>query len=656
MTDDKRLITPEDLGQLRQFSDLVISPDNRWAAFVRQDVDLTANAYTRNLWLADLQTGALYQLTRSGKDSQPAWSPDSRSLAFTSARAGKPQIYLISIVAPGGEPRQLTNQPNGANSPAFSPDGATVAYLAASSAAERRKADDPDADIMIPDDDARFDPRVITSVPYRVGTSYLSDRTQQIMVQAVAEDSDQPARRLTDFDADHQYPRWSADGRSLTFSRVEALGVDEPFRRTRIYRLEIESGTITQLTDNTHAAVMPTPSPDGRWLAFLRFPNEQMSLKYNRLAVLDLESGAVRDVSVAVDASPVAFAWGGGDLYFSAPVRGRSVIYRVDPASGDAVAVVDGDFRVDVFAAGEDGTLIYAAATSQALVEVVQRAPDGTTRQLTHVHRAFLESVTTSAFEELIYPVADGSTVQGWFLLPPGYTPGRRYPLIVNIHGGPHLMWSANDENMWHEFQTMAAQGYVVFFCNPRGSMGYGEAFQVAIQGQWGELAMADIMAGVDALIAKGLVDESQMYITGGSYGGYMTTWIVGHTDRFRAAVTQRGVYNLLSFFGTTDIPSFVDNEFGYTPLTNAQALWEKSPLAHVQNIRTPLMVIHSENDFRVAISEGEQLFGYLRYQGVPTEFIRYPREGHELSRSGEPKHRIDRLQRIMGWFERYRG
>src|SRR5690606_5601273 len=206
-----------------------------------------------------------------------------------------------------------------------------------------------------------------------------------------------------------------------------------------------------------------------------------------------------------------------------------------------------------------------------------------------------------------------------------------------------HIMWGPNNPIEWYEWQNMAAQGYVVMFCNPRGSGGYGEAFQMSVYaGGWSDLAYGDIMAGVDSLIAKGFIDTERMAITGGSYGGYMTTWAVAHTDRFCAAVTQRGVYNLLSFFGTTDIPTFVLNEFGTLPTENAQFLWEQSPLAHAHKIKTPLLIIHSENDYRVSISEAEQLFAYLRRLGVETEFVRFPRDGHELTRNGEPEHRVE--------------
>jgi dipeptidyl aminopeptidase/acylaminoacyl peptidase len=275
--------------------------------------------------------------------------------------------------------------------------------------------------------------------------------------------------------------------------------------------------------------------------------------------------------------------------------------------------------------------------------------------RLTQFNQPLLDQIAFQPLHHLSYKAPDGHGIDGWYLLPPDYEAGKFYPMIVYIHGGPHIMWGPSNPTEGFEWQNMAARGYVTFFCNPRGSGGYGEAFQMAVHGGgWGDLAYGDIMAGVDALIEKGLVDTSRMYVTGGSYGGYMTTWIVSHTDRFKAAVTQRGVYNLLSFFGTSDIPTFILNEFGVLPMDDPTFLWEQSPLAHAHKIKTPLLIMHSENDFRVPISEAEQLFGYLRRVGTATEFVRFPRDGHELTRAGEPEHRVEHLKRILDWFERY--
>jgi dipeptidyl aminopeptidase/acylaminoacyl peptidase len=273
---------------------------------------------------------------------------------------------------------------------------------------------------------------------------------------------------------------------------------------------------------------------------------------------------------------------------------------------------------------------------------------------LTTINQAFLDTVTVQPVHEMRYTLPDGHDIQGWYILPVGHQPGKPCPLIVNIHGGPHIMWGAATQSIWHENQSYAAAGYAVFYCNPRGAAGYGEAFQIALHARWGDLAFADIMAGVDLLINQGIADPDRLAVTGGSYGGYMTAWIVSHTHRFKAAVSQRGVYNLLSFFGTTDIPLFLKDEWGVLPWDDPMFLWQNSPMAHAHKIKTPLLITHSENDFRVHISEAEQLFAYVRGSGGTTRLVRFPREGHELSRSGEPAHRASRLNHILNWFRTY--
>ena len=245
--------------------------------------------------------------------------------------------------------------------------------------------------------------------------------------------------------------------------------------------------------------------------------------------------------------------------------------------------------------------------------------------------------------------------IQGWYLLPLNYEKGERYPLALNIHGGPHVAWGFSTKSMWHEWQFHAARGYAVFYCNPSGSGGYGEAFMRKLHAAWGPVAMTDIMAGVDALLELGIADGKRMAITGGSFGGYMTAWIITHTSRFKAAVSQRGVYNITSFYGTSDVPLLMSNEFDAEPWEDHDVYWDNSPLKYAADIKTPLLLIHSENDFRVPIEQAEQLFAWVRRAtDTPIRMLRYPREGHELSRSGEPGHRISRLNEMIEWFDRY--
>ncbi|HNY19774.1 MAG TPA: S9 family peptidase, partial [Flexilinea sp.] len=252
---------------------------------------------------------------------------------------------------------------------------------------------------------------------------------------------------------------------------------------------------------------------------------------------------------------------------------------------------------------------------------------------------------------ELEFAGTDGLKIQGWYFRPKDFDPQKNYPAVVEIHGGPQIMWG---NSFWHEFQVLCSRGYFVFFCNPRGSAGYGARFQ-KLRGKGGYTDMADIMKGLDAFLAKeGSVDQSKLCVTGGSYGGFLTAWIVTHTDRFAAAVAQRGVYDELNMFGSGDIPESVEWYYGGIPREeNLKELWEYSPIAHARNVTTPLLILHSELDYRCPISQAESFFAYLRRNGNrDVNMVRFPREGHSLSRSGEPWHRIERLRRITGWFD----
>jgi dipeptidyl aminopeptidase/acylaminoacyl peptidase len=244
-------------------------------------------------------------------------------------------------------------------------------------------------------------------------------------------------------------------------------------------------------------------------------------------------------------------------------------------------------------------------------------------------------------------------------LTPPGYDEdegsdeGKDYPLVVEVHGGPHAMWTTAG-TVWHEFQTLAGAGYVVLWCNPRGSTGYGAAFAEAIERDWGSVTATDVLNGVDHVVDSFAVDPANAFLTGGSFGGFMTGWLVGHTDRFRAAAAQRGVYDLASFYGSTDAFKLVEGDFDTTPWESPGFLWEQSPVAGVESVDTPTLVLHAAEDYRVPMNNGEMFYLFLRKQGVDTRLVRYPREGHELSRSGEPRHVVDRLERIRRWFDGY--
>lgn len=681
----KRPVEAEDLYKIVYLEDPRISPDGQWIAFVQVTVSKLENTYKRNIWLAPTDGRKPLQLTRGGKDSQPRWSPDGKYLAFTSVRdlkqkksSDKPQIYLLPIQYPGGDARQLTQMEYGAGNPWWSPDGSRLAFTAGLNTEERRtEGEEPEEapkDLLEARhrkerreeaEKKRWDPRWVERIPYREGTAFLDDRYQQLYVVEVAEgltDEEAKPRRLTDLDEHYGPPSWTPDGKYLLTLRTRRPGVDQPMRERSLFRLSVEDGSEEQITGNEFSEGGPTPtpplaSPDGQWIAYQRSPGRSPYSHPTRLTVIPASGGEARDLSLEFDRSVNDFRWSPDSrwLYMTLNDRGRIEIYRVSPEGGDVEKIIPGTMDAEQFDVAPDMGIAFVAETPSSPPELFWQ-PGGADEpmQLTQVNKPLLDEVIVQPTHEMIVKAPDGQEIQAWYVLPVEYEEGKTYPLAFNIHGGPHAMWSPSTKSMWHEWQFHAARGYVALFSNPRGSDGYGHAFMDAIHHQWGEPAMTDLMAVVNALLDKGFVDESRMAVTGGSYGGYMTAWIVGHTDRFSCALTARGVYNLLSFYGTSDIPSLISDEFDVEPWEDPDKLWKWSPVAYAHQIKTPLLIKHGDNDYRVPIEQAEQLFAIARRSGAPVKFIRYPRDGHELSRSGEPEHRLHRLNLMIDWFDKY--
>jgi dipeptidyl aminopeptidase/acylaminoacyl peptidase len=672
----KRPITAEDLYRIVTIEDPKISPDGAWIAFTRVQPNPFHNNYVRNIWVVPVQGGDPVQLTRGDKDSAPAWSPDSRRLAFQSGRGGdgKPQIYVMPVTAPGGEAVQITRMLNGATHPAWSPDNCTIAFLSAASADERAREDmNQDEKDIAPidkldarhraerweqDDKKRLDPYPAWRIPYRTGTSFSGERYTQIYTVDTSQPDSTPRRR-THREANHEPPVWSPDGACLYTARQLDPTHDEPSRHSAIFRLRVADGELTALTDDSATSFTPCPSPDGKWVAFTRYPRGgafPVTERLTHLAIVAADgSTPARDLSVERDVSAHYLAWTAhSEIVFSSSWHGDGPIYAAAP-DGTTRTLIDGRLRATFLDAGAHG-VAYVASTPECPPELFYLPHGGEARAFTRFNQPFLDDVIIQPTIDRWYDSDAGVRIHGWYVLPVGYQAGKKYPLALNIHGGPHVMWGTGEASMFHEWQFHAARGYIVFCCNPRGSDGYGEAFMQGVHENWGDVAMRDIMTGVDLMIADGLVDAGRMAITGGSYGGYMVAWILGHCDRFKAAVAQRGVYNLLSFYGTTDVPSLISGEFGVEPWQDPEKLWRHSPLAYAHLIKTPLLIEHAEQDYRVPIEQAEQLFAYVRRSGGIVKLLRYPREGHEKSRSGEPAHRVDRLRHMVEWFDTFMG
>jgi len=669
MTDEKRPITAEDLNQIIYVQDPQFSPDGHYVAFVQVTPDPDEKGYKRNIWIYDVEDDTATQLTRGNKDSQPRWSPDGTQLAFVSKRGDKQQIHILPTGGFGGEARTLTNALNGAHSPAWSPDGTHIAYLAPMRNTEREQEDsdeevDPPVDSLEAkyrkdrkeEDEKHFwDPRPMWRIPYRRGTTYVSERYNQIYVIPVDESlegDDAKARRLTNMNADYDPAYWSADGTTLYTSRSFDPDSDEPWRTNTLYAIDANSGVETRVLTDDYNIYLPLPSPDGKWLAYIRRVVGVTDIPM-RLIVMSTDGTDIRVVTKPYDRQAVHWSWSpDSKLAFALASEGTTTPYLYDPEADTSEQLHNGLYDIENIAINGDGLLAMSISTPQNPQELYTLSGDEF-NEVTYFND-WLDEIIVQDVHELRFDSPHGK-VQGWYIKPVGYEDGKTYPLALNIHGGPHATWGYATKTMWHEWQFHAARGYAVFYCNPHGSGGYGEDFMRKLHAAWGPVAMDDIMAGVDAFLELGIAAPDRMAITGGSYGGYMTAWIIGHTDRFKSAVSQRGVYNINSFYGTSDIPLLMSNEFDAEPWENHDVFWDNSPLKYASNIKTPLLLIHSEYDFRVPIEQAEQLFAWVRRAtDTPIHMLRYPREGHELSRSGEPNHRISRLTEMVDWFDKY--
>ncbi|BCX05624.1 MAG: peptidase S9 [Candidatus Roseilinea sp.] len=700
-------ITPESLYDIVLLDDVRVSPDGSYAAFVRIGVDRSGNKYNRTIWIKDLtdRRAPARPLTASVKDGSPRWSPDGRYLAFISTRDEKPQVFVLPMHEPG-EARSVTTHPNGIEAFEWSPDGRRIAFTARMRADEcaqedekaakdegRKTEDGSQESVAFKDawelkrekeqkqreEEMRLDPRVISRVPYRTGTTFIEDRYAHIYVVDVpasfVEPNSTKAFRLTPNDtvANFAPPAWSADGKTIYSAYTRDPDSGDMFRYADLVRFAAGNADpnargFVRMPLANYTCYTPTPSPDGRWLAFDRSFEDPTAYQPGTLAIVPLlPDGAADmdhliDLTDVLDRSLVAFAWSpdGRFLYFTLNKDGainlwRARIPRTPRARRIEIQqVTDAVHEVNGFSALADGRVVFIASTPDdpsALYELDLR---GRIRPLYRPNDKFLAEHGVGHVATVRYR-SDGRTIQGWVITPPDFDPGKKYPLIVQMHGGPHVMWGAATRSIWHEFQAMTAAGYVVFYCNPRGSDGYGRDFWHANRGDWGDGPMRDVLRGVDLVAGRDYIDAERMCLTGGSYAGYLTAWIIGRDHRFAAACAQRGVYNLVSMRNTTDIPFFNDREMGgITPWDDVQALWDKSPISLVPNMRTPLLIEHSEQDYRVPIEQAEQLFQAMRLQKKTVELVRWPREGHELSRNGEPKHRVERIQRILRWFNTY--
>jgi dipeptidyl aminopeptidase/acylaminoacyl peptidase len=690
--------SPEDLYRFRIPTDPQLSPDGSLVALTVQSVAAGHDGYRHAVWLvpADGSVPPRQVTLGARHDTRPRFSPDGTALAFLSDRrplveeepaAPKDredgtQVHLLPLG--GGEARRLTDLPRGVEGFEWSPDGRSLVVRTTSFGATRdedrkvRGKPKPPKPGATPLSDYRYFDRLQNMLN---GPGFIDDKVAHLWLVDVETGT---ARRLTDGRTSDDEPAWSPDGTRIAFTASRGRDHDLDWQYD-VFVVEVASGRVTRITDGIGCVFLsPTWLPDGRTLAVAghRFPRAGGSRNDVWLFAADgsearpgggrnlsgrhdlmVGSGMGSDVTPG-EASRIRVTPDGRHLLVTAPVRGSYELWRIAVEDGSLERVTDDRHYLsgwEVVRTPDGGarvTAIRSTATALSDVHVLDLAPDGRVagsgglRRVTAFNDELLAEVDVRAPEER-WETVDGREIQGWLIRSAAAERGEAAPLVLQIHGGPHTLYGWSP---YWEFQVLAGAGISVLFTNPRGSEGYGEDFNAANLPDWGEGPMRDVMAHVDALVAAGVADPARLGVTGGSYGGYLTNWIVGHTDRFAAAMTCRSVSDLTSLNLTGDLAGgiFGVMEFGAQPWEKPDLYRELSPITYADRVRTPLLIQHAENDLRCPIGQAEALFAVLRTLRRPVRLMRVPNESHELTRSGTPFRRVENLVQVRGWFDHF--
>lgn len=654
----------DDLYTLGIISDAQISPDGTQVAYVVTSLDKEHNEYRSAIWLitTDGRTPGCQYTAGTKQDMHPRWSPDGQHIAFVSSRTDKPQIFIIALT--GGEARQLTKQAQGAGTPVWTPDGSTIIFSGQTSAED--SLDTPPATDKPP---KLAKTRIITHANYREdGRGYRDGKWMHLFSVQIASGN---TTQLTDGEWDDTQPAVSPDGQTIAFVSARFDG-RELSTHSDIWLIDADGANPRGLTDHTGPWQSPAWSPDGRQIAYVGFhdPEDVNWMTHTHVWIhradgtgtprdvmksTDLEVGdaVLSDVRGPLETPPVQWSADGSAVIALISRQGETHIACITIDMSDIEWLSQGHLTVlSVAQATHGARLSYVATDLLSPPDVYTCLASGAEEQrLTTVNDALLSTREISPPAMVWFASADGQQVQGWLMRPLGWMEGHQYPLLLSVHGGPHAAYGAS---FFHELQTYAAHGYGVFFCNPRGSASYGQTFKSCIEGDWGNLDYQDITAAADYCAALPWVDANRLAIAGGSYGGYMTLWTIGHTHRFKAAVSGRCVSNLLSFMGTSDGGWLWEKEFKARPGTDSASLLRQSPITYIDNMRTPLLLEAQEADHRCLIEQSEQVFMGLRARGQVATLVRFPDESHGMSRNGKPSRRIERLELTMEWFDRH--
>lgn len=635
---DRRGISPDDYYALATAADPHLSPDGKLVAFTVTTIDRKLNKKFTEIWMTPADgSRAPWQFTNEESASSPRWTPDGKALAFISGRhdprtgaAERPEVWLLPMS--GGEARRVTNLKDGVTAFQWSPDGRRLACVSKSGGGDSGRG--------------AIDFRDYTSPAYKAdGKGFFDDRRDHIFVVNAATGT---ARQLTSGEQrNDSNPQWSPDGKRIAY--ISDRTDKSLLANGELYVVAADGGTPVHLSAPDSSLSGLRWSPDGRSLAYIGAVGE---VAIPKIWISPSDGGKYRVASETVT-YPNEIEWSkdGSALFFSGAFRGAHPIFRLNLAGGTATPLIRDTVTTSLEVDNENRKIVYSAADYRHPAEIFAADIDGRdSLQLTHLNEKMLADVDIQPVERMEFKAADGLDIEGFFVKPVGWQPGRTYPMILMLHGGPNGMWGIN----WNlESQAYAGRGWAALMINMRGSSGYGEAFQRRVAKEWGGKAYQDLMTGVDAAIKKyPWVDGGRLGVTGQSFGGFMTDWIVGQTTRFKGAVTLSGISDFISVEGTRDGFYGHSRDFGGDLWENFDLYWKYSPIRNAPKVKTPTLVLHGDNDQRVPLGQGEEFFRALHHFGVPTELVIFPREPHSLR--VEPKHAVEVLEWQIYWFEHY--
>jgi dipeptidyl aminopeptidase/acylaminoacyl peptidase len=656
----KRTITAEDLLRMKFIRSIRLSPDESRVMFTVEVMSEDKKKYHSHIYMINVDGSDLRQYTFGDvSDSNPIFSSDGKWIVFTSKRGEKKGLYKMPTA--GGEAKLLIEADGSFSDISTSPDSKQILCVF-------RKADEAPKDKDGKKEAPVF--RHITRKFYKLDNAgFLPQDRGHVFLYDIENGK---GRKIANTRNGERQPVWFPDGKKIAYITNLHRDPDEEPLRDEIFILPIAGGKGRMLEKPAGPADGISISPDGKFIAYLGHtePHDPWGVAPYHVWKVPATGGKPVDLTPDLDHHAIdetisdtaeehdlirpAWSKDGRWLHFIVSSHGSTNYVKVSSTGGKSENVIGGKVHVMAASYGpRKGVVAIAISNPVTPAEIFVANTKGKSkpRQLTHLNSELFHSIQLSTPEEIIINGHDNYPIHSWVMKPPGFSPHRRYPSILEIHGGPRVQYG---HSFFHEMQLLASRGYVVYYSNPRGGLGYGRAHAEITVNNWGSVDYEDCMSVARHMAKQQYIDSKKMGVTGGSYGGYMTNWIVTHTDLFAAAVTQRSVVNFISFYGSSDIGFALDREIKGAPWTDLDSWWEMSPIKHVANVRTPLLISHSEDDLRCPIEQGEQFYVALKKLGRTVELVRFPEEPHGLSRCGRPDRRIARLNWILYWFDRY--